>query len=105
MDILTDIFSKDYSILLTEGDADILIVTSIPIVTIWSLQMNLRQKLILAGIFVLTVIIIIFAIIRVALVSNQTSPSAPVDPTWLYLWTSIEPQVGKWAAVTVHYRN
>lgn len=62
-------------------------------VMLWNVKINARQKLALTGIFSLTVITMMFAIIRVAVVTRQTR--ANPDSTWLYLWSAIEPPVGK----------
>lgn len=59
---------------------------------LWNIKINIRQKLALSGIFSLTVINMIFAIIRVAVVTRQTRTTP--DSTWLYLWSAIEPAVG-----------
>ena len=50
----------------------------------------MRQKLALLGIFSLTVIVMIFAVVRVAVI---TSYSYLPDESWLYLWSSIEQTV------------
>ena len=57
---------------------------------LWKVQITLRQKLALGGVFSLTIFIMIFAIIRVVVVSGN---SHQPDQTWLYLWTSIEQTV------------
>ena len=59
---------------------------------LWKVQISLRQKLGLAAIFSITVIIMIFAIIRVVLVSSL---SQQPDQTWLYMWSAIEQTVCK----------
>ena len=60
---------------------------------LWKVKINLRQKIALTGIFSLTVVTMMFAIIRVAVVTRQTRTTP--DSTWLYLWSTIEPPVGK----------
>ena len=59
---------------------------------LWNIKINFRQKLALTGIFSLTVITIVFAIIRVVVVTRQTRKTP--ESTWLYLWSAIEPPVG-----------
>lgn len=64
---------------------------TVPVSMLWKVQISLRQKLALTGIFSLTVFIMVFAIIRVAVV---TSESDMPDETWMYLWSAIEQTVG-----------
>lgn len=68
------------------------LVTSIPIAMLWNIKINIRQKLALAGIFSLTVITMIFAIVRIAVITSQSR--ATLDQSWLYLWSAIEASVG-----------
>lgn len=64
---------------------------TVPVSMLWKVQISLRQKLVLAGIFSLTVFIMVFAIIRVAVLSSSNNIR---DQTWLYLWSAIEQTVG-----------
>lgn len=54
-------------------------------------QISLRQKLALAGIFSLTTLIMIIAIIRVTAAFPY---SKQIDLPWLWTWSSIEVSVG-----------
>ena len=54
---------------------------------LWHVRIPLRQKLILIGIFSVTVVVMITAIIRVAIV-NSINENA--DISWLYLWSNVE---------------
>ena len=54
--------------------------------------MGLRQKLGLAGIFSLTVFIMIVAIVRATVVRADGEQT---DQTWLYTWHNVEQIVGK----------
>lgn len=56
------------------------------------LRINKKEKMALAGIFSLSVLIIIVSIIRVVQTSATTQH---VDPVWLALWSMIEASVGK----------
>lgn len=56
------------------------------------LRVNRKEKLALTGIFSLSLLIIIVAIIRVVQTSATTQH---VDPVWLALWSMIEASVGK----------
>lgn len=67
-------------------------VITVPVSMLWKVQISLRQKLALAGIFSITVFVMIFAIIRVVVISSQSDQP---DQTWLYTWSAIEQAVGK----------
>ena len=58
---------------------------------LWTVQINLRQKMGLIGIFSLTIIVIAFAIARGALVITYSNIP---DESWLYMWSAIEQTVG-----------
>ena len=54
---------------------------------LWHVCIPLRQKLILIGIFSVTVVVIIIAIIRVAIINPV---NGYIDISWLYVWSSVE---------------
>ncbi len=54
---------------------------------LWHVRIPLRQKLILIGIFSVTVVVIVIAIIRVIIIKYQ---NGYLDTSWLYLWSNIE---------------
>ena len=54
---------------------------------LWHVRIPLRQKLILIGIFSVTVVVIIIAIIRVAIINPE---NGYIDISWLYVWSSVE---------------
>ncbi|KAL8751698.1 MAG: hypothetical protein Q9184_005986 [Pyrenodesmia sp. 2 TL-2023] len=54
---------------------------------LWKVQMSLRKKVALGGIFSLAVITTVFAIVRVASTSALTKQP---DGSWMYMWNSIE---------------
>lgn len=58
---------------------------------LWRVQISLRRKLGLAGIFSLTVFIMIIAIIRVTVMYGNRDQA---DGSWLWTWSSIEQTVG-----------
>lgn len=75
--------------------ADVLtdyMIMAIPIGLLWTVQMSLRKKMALMGIFSLAVITTIFAIVRITSVSKTTHH---VEASWLYMWNSIEVSVGE----------
>jgi hypothetical protein len=49
------------------------------------------MKIILIGLFSMTVLVMCIAIIRVAVVSTKDTPS---DISWLYFWSDIELTMG-----------
>lgn len=58
---------------------------------LWNVRIPLKQKLGLIGIFSLTVVVMVFAVIRVVVVSGY---SKQADVTWLYFWTNLEMTIG-----------
>ena len=60
---------------------------------LWNVKISIRQKLALIGIFSLTTIVVVVAIVRVTIVS--TSFDTQIDQTWLYLWENVEMAVGQ----------
>ena len=54
---------------------------------LWHVRIPLRQKLILIGIFSVTIVVIIIAIIRVTIVYPKNEI---IDYSWLYFWSDIE---------------
>lgn len=95
MDVFTDILSKLQSTPMS-GIHDQLIIHSVilvPVNMLWKVQISLRQKIALTGIFSITFIIMVFAVIRVVVVS---ATSQQPDQTWLYMWSSIEQTVCKY---------
>lgn len=64
----------------------------IPINLLRGAQMTVRRKLCLGLIFSLTIITIVFSIVRASVASSWTGPP---DDSWLFMWTFIETTVGK----------
>ena len=58
----------------------------------WNVRISWGQKLALMGLFSLTIIVTIVAVLRVALVSSSKHQ---LDTTWLYTWSNIEMAVGR----------
>jgi hypothetical protein len=67
-------------------------VLVLPIHLLWDVKISVRQKLGLAGIFSLGIIIVVFAVVRV-IVTNAVHTH--VEPTWLGVWSALESSVGK----------
>ena len=70
-----------------------LTVMSIPFLLLRHARISRRQKIALSGIFSLVVFTIIIAIVRATLTIIRVDQQ--MDPIWIYLWTSIELNVGK----------
>ncbi|KAI4269593.1 MAG: hypothetical protein LQ337_007189, partial [Flavoplaca oasis] len=62
----------------------------VPVNLLRKVRLSVRKKLALGGLFSITVIIMVFAIIRVVVVSSY---SHQLDQTWLYLWSGVEQAV------------
>lgn len=71
----------------------------VPLSLLWNLQISLKQKLGLAGIFSLTVIIMVQSIIRVAVVGSGSL----FDLTWSWTWGTIELAVGSLLSTSESY--
>lgn len=59
---------------------------------LWNVRIRLSQKLALMSILSLTLIVIVFAIIRVVVV---TSHATQADVSWLWMWSNIEMTICK----------
>ncbi|KAF7512469.1 hypothetical protein GJ744_001404 [Endocarpon pusillum] len=68
---------------------DTLIIT-VPANLLWKVRISLRSKIALAGIFSLTVFVMIFAIVRVVTIRSH---STQMDPTWMFMWNFVEQTV------------
>ncbi|KAI9043226.1 putative vesicle-mediated transport protein (Imh1) [Aspergillus affinis] len=63
------------------------LITTLPIALLWNVRMPLSRKLKLMGLFSLTVVVAIFAVVRIAAVAQ---PHHYFDATWLWMWSLIE---------------
>ena len=59
---------------------------------LWPVQMSIRKKLALIGIFSLVIITMAIAVVRVAVINALTRQP---DTSWSYMWSSIEQCIGK----------
>lgn len=73
-------------------------VISIPVWMLWNVKISLRQKILLMGIFSLSAVVMIVAVIRVALV-NTTRHAR--DISWLFFWNNMEMTTCKWSCFLV----
>lgn len=65
---------------------------------LWHVRIPLRQKLILMGIFSVTVVVIIIAIIRTTIIKLE---NGYIDISWLYVWSSVEVSTGMYPPPTL----
>jgi hypothetical protein len=85
----------------TDVITDALIIT-IPVLLLWNVQISMRKKLALLGIFSLTLITIVFSIIRVAVVTtSHIQPNIP----WVFLWGNIEVSISLIVACLGSFRQ
>ena len=82
--------------------ADCRPVILVPVNLLRKVRLSVRKKLALGGLFSITVIIMVFAIIRVVVVSSY---SHRPDQTWLYLWSGVEQAVCKFNFDEFRYMN
>ncbi|KAF1999552.1 hypothetical protein P154DRAFT_381605, partial [Amniculicola lignicola CBS 123094] len=63
------------------------LILLIPMVMLWKVRISRRRKLALGAVFSATVFIIVFAIVRVALIDSRIWKR---DTTWLCIWSNVE---------------
>lgn len=69
---------------------------AIPLRVLWNLRINLVEKLSVGVVFVVGIITMIFAIVRVVSL-NSSMNGGQVSTTWLILWAGIEGAVGNFS--------
>ncbi|KAF1972671.1 hypothetical protein BU23DRAFT_155798 [Bimuria novae-zelandiae CBS 107.79] len=79
------------------------LITSIPFLILRNTRISTRQKVALSIIFSLVIVTMIFAIVRVAL--TTTGVSRQIDPTWMYMWSSVELNIAIVIACIAPYRS
>ncbi|KAI1821856.1 hypothetical protein F4861DRAFT_541556 [Xylaria intraflava] len=82
-----------------------LLIISIPFRILWNVRIPLKKKILLLGVFSVTIIIIITSVIRVVLVKgvNEEVQIASID--WLYLWSNIEAAIAITVACLASFRT
>jgi hypothetical protein len=65
--------------------------TCSPFAVLRKVRISTRRRLALGGVFCVTIVTIVFAIVRIVLI---TSKSWQLDMTWLYIWSNIECYAG-----------
>lgn len=94
LDVTTDIMSKyNHHPIRSLRHLLIVQVTSIPFIILHRIRISKQQKIALSAIFSLVVLTIIFAIVRATITTIGVKKQ--MDPTWVYMWTSIELNIGK----------
>ncbi|KAK4175391.1 hypothetical protein QBC36DRAFT_24832 [Triangularia setosa] len=65
-------------------------VLSIPIILIWDAKLRTAKKLAFIGLFSLTLLTMLVAILRVVGINSAKWANGQVDPSYLWLWSCIE---------------
>jgi len=69
------------------------LVITIPYFLLRKVRTSLHQKFCLSIVFSFVIVTIIFAIVRATV--TTTGVKRQIDPIWMYMWSSIELNVGK----------
>lgn len=67
----------------------------LPIVLLWNVRIRWSKKIAVLGLFSLSLVTIAIAIVRVADINATRRPDGNEDVSFLWLWSAIEPAVGK----------
>lgn len=67
----------------------------LPITLLWNVRLPLRKKLAFMGLFSLTVITMVVAIVRAVNVNSSRQGQGQDDATFLWLWTAIQASLGE----------
>ncbi|KAK4197621.1 hypothetical protein QBC40DRAFT_231632 [Triangularia verruculosa] len=65
-------------------------VLSIPVILIWDAKLRTAKKLAFVGLFSLTLLTMLVAILRVVGISSAKWANGQVDPSYLWLWSYVE---------------
>ncbi|KAK0507608.1 hypothetical protein JMJ35_010131 [Cladonia borealis] len=79
-----------------------IMILSIPVIRLWNVEISFNKKLALLGILCLTVITILFAVIRIGVMPNKT---ARTDVTWICLWAHVEAGIAVIVACLASFRQ
>ena len=94
IDVVSDAISEHHHLFhyhLTNSMLTLVVVMLVPFNILHQVRINWRQKLALAGIFSLTIFVMITAIIRVTVTFPYRTH---VDLPWVWSWSSTEEAVG-----------
>ncbi|KAK9773003.1 hypothetical protein SCAR479_10333 [Seiridium cardinale] len=69
------------------------IVMLLPTILVWNTRIRTSKKLALIGLFSLSIITIVIAIVRAIMVDSARRPDGNPDVTWLWFWSAVEPSV------------
>lgn len=93
LDVVTDCLSMSNNSLRYISVTDELrTVVSLPFLILQRIRISTQQKIALSVVFSLVIVTMIFAIIRGTI--TTVGVKRQIDPLWMYLWTSIELNVG-----------
>lgn len=76
---------------------------SIPFLVLRRIQISTRERVVLCAVFSLVIITMIFALVRA--IVTTVGVKRQIDPLWMYLWTSIELNVGTDIAETSNAKS
>ncbi|PYH44038.1 uncharacterized protein BP01DRAFT_275612, partial [Aspergillus saccharolyticus JOP 1030-1] len=96
---------KDNQIIYISCAGDILtdlLILSVPIFLLWETQLPQRQKLVLLCFFLITVVIMAIALVRVILGVDY---SQTMDISWFYFWSSMEMGAAVMVACAASFRQ
>lgn len=67
----------------------------LPAILLWNVRIRLAKKIAIFGLFSLSIITMVVAIIRTVMLDTTRRPDGNFDTSYLWLWSVIEPVVGK----------
>lgn len=85
----------------SHGSTKLETVITIPILMLCNVRISWKKKFALMGIFSLTVIVIVFSIVRVVLIYSENRTA---DVSWLYMWYNIEVAICKFISLCTNLR-
>lgn len=66
----------------------------LPTILLWKTQIRRAKKFAILGLFSLSIVTMVIAIVRVASIGLTRRPDGNIDSSYLWLWSMIEPCVG-----------
>ena len=72
----------------------------LPTILVWNTKFGWSKKLALVGLFSLSIVTIIIALIRAVMVDSTRRPDGNPNVTWLWFWSAVEPSVGMFCLLT-----
>ncbi|KJZ70911.1 hypothetical protein HIM_09704 [Hirsutella minnesotensis 3608] len=72
------------------------LIMLLPTILLWNTRVRWSKKLAIIGLFSLSIVTMVVAIVRTAMLSTNKRPDGNFDVSWLWLWSAVEPSVGKY---------